>query len=184
MPEFFIADVRKRANAEANTPHQANPEPRQFPLAHRDTPDTAQMKNYESLRKTFSEFAPETPDDPIPLNLPGCDGITMEYAVDTSVAQIDFSSPFPGEEDPIRFLTLYILSGINPADDRRAIRPLEQYADFSQCLKFPLALNVVEDPLAHPSQHQPLTALRESITPLIAAFLDAYFAKKGAVIAK
>ena len=110
------------------------------------------------------------------VNLPGCDGITMEFTAGASEGQIDFYAPnAKAGGEPGRFLTLYILSGIDAEEDRRILKRLESYADFSQCLQFPLVLSVVDDPLTDASHRERLQALREGITPLVAAFLKAYY---------
>jgi hypothetical protein len=171
--QFFIADVRKRLNADASMSHQAIPESRTFSTDG----DSADAQNYKKLLATFKKFAPETPDEPVACELPECTGVTMEWSAGPSEGQIDFYAPVDGEEEPQRFLSLYALSGLKAVDDRRAMKPLEQYTDFSQCLNFPLTLSVVDDPLAYPSQHQRLQALRASINPVVAAFFKAYFAR-------
>jgi hypothetical protein len=171
--QVYIADVRKRLNADASMTHQAIPEARTFST---DAGDSADAQSYKKILATFKKFAPETPDEPVACELPGCDGVTMEWSAGPSEGQIDFYAPVSGEDEPQRFLSLYALSGLKPAEDRRAMKPLEQYTDFSQCLNFPLMLSVVDDPLAHPAQHQYLQSLRTSVLPLITAFFKTYFA--------
>lgn len=173
--QFFIADVRKRMNADSQmTPH-AVPESRDL-REEKEGGDAAEMKNYKTMLATFSEFAPETPDDPMGVKLAGCEGITMEWTAGASEGQIDFYGAGPGDGDePSRFLTLYFLSGRDTAEDKRIMKRLESYADFSQCLNFPLVLSVVEDPLTDASHHQRLQALRPGIPALSAAFLKAYY---------
>jgi hypothetical protein len=169
--QFFLADVRKRLNADASMSHQAIPEARSFTLAA----DSPEGTNYQKLLDTFMKVAPETPDDPVACPLPDCQDVTMEWTAGPSEGQIDFYAPVAGEDEPQRFLSLYAMSGRKPEEDKRAMKPLEQYTDFSQCLQFPLVLSVVDDPLAHPAQHQRLQAIRTAMPAVIAAFLKAYF---------
>ncbi len=65
--QFFIADVRKRTNADSNVTHQAVPEVRNFPDDAKGGDGAfPQMKNYKKLLATFSEFAPRRPMIPLP----------------------------------------------------------------------------------------------------------------------
>jgi hypothetical protein len=176
MPEFYIADVRKRANADSNMQPQAIPERRVFPPEMGVDESSPEMKRYQHLVDEFARHAVEIPDDPVACEFAGLKGITMEWALGDSHAQIDFHGLDPAGDEPQRFLSLYIFSGKNPAEDRSVMSPLEQYADFSQCLQFPLVLTVTDDPLSAAWQHEALQAIRTSINPIVAAFLKIYFA--------
>jgi len=183
MPDFYIADVRKRANPDFNMSPQAIPEQRAFP----DEVDagSAVGKDYQRYLDIFGVEGDEIPEDPVACGLPGFEGATMEWTTDGppgegSFGQIDFYGNAPGADEPERFLSLYIFSGAKPEEDKAAMKQLEQYADFSQCLNFPLVLQVVNDPLSAAWQHEALQALRKVMTPLVAAFLKANFSEKSA----
>src|SRR5690242_2873313 len=117
MPEYFIADIRKRANADALMPQQALPQNRDL---------AADASDIDPLAAVFSD----TPDDPVALPLAGCESITMEWTADPSAGQIDFYSTPSPDEEPQRFLSLYILSGLDSREDQQAPKPLANYADF------------------------------------------------------
>ena len=98
----------------------------------------------------------------------------MEWTAGASSGQIDFYGEVAGEE-PQCFLALYFLSGKSAAEDKQAMKPLEQYADFGQCKSFPLVLQVMDDSQSATWKHQALGKLRPGITALAAAFLKANF---------
>jgi hypothetical protein len=177
MPEFFLADVRKRANSDASMVPQAIPERRVF--ADEIDAGTASGKAYSQLIELFGSDDEELLDEPVTCTLPGCSGITMEWATGDSFGQIDFYGGGDERAEPERFLSLYVFSGNKASEDRAAMRQLEQYADFAQCLQFPLVLQVTDDPLAAAWQHAALQALRVNVDPLVAAFLKAYFSAEN-----
>jgi len=165
MPEFFIADVRKRPNADLNMSQQAIPERREY------------SDEIDAALATIFSGDDESMDDPVPCGIEGCDNITMEWTAGSSAAQIDFYGTNSDQEEPQRFLSLYILSGNNAQEDQQAMKQLAQYADFNQCLNFPLVLHVTDEPLAAAWQHASMQAIRKGITPLVGAFLKTHFQK-------
>src|ERR1044071_1959431 len=115
MPAYFIADIRKRQNADSLMPQQAVAEPREF---------NPELPEVQTLAAVFNN---DNPDDPMPCSLDGCDGITMEWTVGDSTGQIDFYRSPDADEEPVRFLSLYILSGLVSREDQQALKPLTQY---------------------------------------------------------
>jgi hypothetical protein len=177
MPSFYLADVRKRANPELSVQSQAIPERRAFPEDAPGVGESAALAslNYQAMLDQIGHDGAAIPDDPVACGLAGCSAITMEWTIGTSTGQIDFYATAPEGDEPELFLSLYLLSGLKPAEDRQAMKPLEQYADFAQCTQFPLVLHVIEEPLSAAWKHQALQKLRPGLTPLIAAFLKIYF---------
>jgi hypothetical protein len=158
MPTLHLVDVRKRSNAQFNATPQPIPEPCAFP----DDPDPAspEGKLFLQLVSLFGSPDQESPDDPVPCDLPDCPGITLEWTADDSTGQIDFYGLTPGQEEPQRFLSLYLFSGLNPAEDRAAMKRLESYVDLSRCRDFPLVLQVTDESLSSGRQHEVVQSLR------------------------
>ena len=174
MAAFYMADVRKRANAELNMPSQAIPEERVFAESNLDDQAATLSKNY---RQMVERFAQDGAEDPVACDMAGCDGITMEWTTGASAGQIDFYGMADGQEEPQCFLALYFLSGISADEDRRTMKPLEQYADFGQCKAFPLVLQVMDDSQSATWKHAALGKMRPGMTALVAAFLKVHFSR-------
>jgi hypothetical protein len=172
MSSFYMADVRKRANAELSMPSQAIPEERVFVESGEDERAATLTKNYRDMMARFGQDGLE---DPVPCDMAGCEGITMEWTTGASAGQIDFYGVAGGEEEPQCFLALYVLSGKSAEEDKRAMKPLEQYADFGQCTAFPLVLQVIDDSQSATWKHEALGKMRPGMTALAAAFLKVHF---------
>lgn len=172
MAEFYLADVRKRAQPDLSMVPEAIPELRVFAGDSADAAATVERQAYQRLVEIFAANGPESPDDPVSC---GVAGVTMEWAVGPTAGQVDFYAQPAEEEEAQRFLSLYIFSGASPEDDRTAMKHLEQYADFRQCRSFPLVVQVTDDPLPAAWQHEALQSMRQGIAALVVAFLQAYY---------